>query len=193
MFFFDNGIDPPPPGSISKKGSTEYPEWVEQISETLDLSGGDGPEAGPAVLIGLHPPDLNRIPEGAQVTFEPDSGDAVVIPFKDALNLGDGLLHFRILDPKPGVLYKARVLWEASAPEGVLFEDYELHAILAASQGEGTPPDLVLGRDAMLAEVEIDDSEPQVLAGGPEETGSERFADLGPGPSQGSNNGTAIA
>jgi hypothetical protein len=74
-----------------------------------------------------------------------------------------------------------------------LFEDYELHAILAASQGEGTPPDLVLGRDAMLAEVEIDDSEPQVLAGGPEETGSERFADLGPGPSQGSNNGTAIA
>jgi outer membrane protein OmpA-like peptidoglycan-associated protein len=44
IFFFDDGIDPKPAGDISKKGSTDYPKWLEQVSETFDLSD-DTPES----------------------------------------------------------------------------------------------------------------------------------------------------
>jgi peptidoglycan hydrolase-like protein with peptidoglycan-binding domain len=40
IFFFDGPIDPPPPAKTSAKGSKEYPEWVEQVTQTLDF--GDG-------------------------------------------------------------------------------------------------------------------------------------------------------
>ena len=33
MFFFEKGIDPAPPGSISKSGSIAYPAWVDKIQE----------------------------------------------------------------------------------------------------------------------------------------------------------------
>ncbi len=42
LFFFDGPITPPPPaGRKSKKGSTEYPQWLAQVTETVDVSGGN--------------------------------------------------------------------------------------------------------------------------------------------------------
>jgi len=42
VFFFDGLITPPPPGKTSKKGSTEYPQWVARVTETIDVhSAGD--------------------------------------------------------------------------------------------------------------------------------------------------------
>lgn len=37
IFFFDESIEPSPAAKISKAGSKEYPKWVEQVSETVDL------------------------------------------------------------------------------------------------------------------------------------------------------------
>ncbi len=41
IFFFDEGIKPPPPGPTSKKGSKEYPQWVAGVSETVELVFSD--------------------------------------------------------------------------------------------------------------------------------------------------------
>jgi outer membrane protein OmpA-like peptidoglycan-associated protein len=40
VFFFDGPIDPAPPGKTSKKGSPEYPKWLEQVEQTLDVTTG---------------------------------------------------------------------------------------------------------------------------------------------------------
>ena len=45
MLFFESGIAPPPPGPISKRGSTEYDTWIEQVTELhrvdVDIQLGD--------------------------------------------------------------------------------------------------------------------------------------------------------
>jgi|GEM_PF-2327844 len=41
IFFFDDGIDPKPAGKVSKKGSKEYPKWLEQVNQTTDILLGD--------------------------------------------------------------------------------------------------------------------------------------------------------
>lgn len=45
MLFFESGIIPPPPGPISKRGSTEYDTWIEQVTELhrvdVDIKLGD--------------------------------------------------------------------------------------------------------------------------------------------------------
>jgi hypothetical protein len=41
VFFFDGVITPPPPGKTSKKGSTEYPQWVARVTETIDVQSAD--------------------------------------------------------------------------------------------------------------------------------------------------------
>jgi len=41
IFFFDEGIKPPPPGPTSKKGSKEYPQWVAGVSDTVELAFSD--------------------------------------------------------------------------------------------------------------------------------------------------------
>jgi outer membrane protein OmpA-like peptidoglycan-associated protein len=46
LFFFDQEIDPKPAGTISKKGSKEYPKWLEGVSKTLDVNLGTGEETG---------------------------------------------------------------------------------------------------------------------------------------------------
>jgi outer membrane protein OmpA-like peptidoglycan-associated protein len=42
IYLFDRplGVQPPPPGEISKPGSIEYPEWVRRARETHDYSPG---------------------------------------------------------------------------------------------------------------------------------------------------------
>ncbi len=37
VFCFDGAIEPPPPGKLSKRGSTEYPTWRKQATETIDF------------------------------------------------------------------------------------------------------------------------------------------------------------
>ena len=41
IFFFDEGIKPPPPGPTSKKGSKEYPQWVAGVTDTVELVFAD--------------------------------------------------------------------------------------------------------------------------------------------------------
>jgi outer membrane protein OmpA-like peptidoglycan-associated protein len=38
LFFFDAGIEPPPPGGNSKPGSAEYPKWRARTTELIDIS-----------------------------------------------------------------------------------------------------------------------------------------------------------
>lgn len=37
IFIFDGPISPPPPGPTSKRGSVEYPRWLQQVQETIDI------------------------------------------------------------------------------------------------------------------------------------------------------------
>lgn len=37
ILFFDGDILPKPPGTISKKGSKEYPQWIGGVTETVEL------------------------------------------------------------------------------------------------------------------------------------------------------------
>ncbi len=39
-FIFKNEITPPPPGKMSKRGSTEYPQWREGVEKYIDFSKG---------------------------------------------------------------------------------------------------------------------------------------------------------
>lgn len=41
VFAFDGALLPEPPGPISKAGSTEYPLWVQNVTETYDVRGED--------------------------------------------------------------------------------------------------------------------------------------------------------
>lgn len=42
IFFFDGPITPPQPADrLSRKGSTEYPAWLKQVTETVDFTGQD--------------------------------------------------------------------------------------------------------------------------------------------------------
>jgi hypothetical protein len=41
VFFFDGPIQPAPPGKTSPAGSTEYPQWLAQVTETVDISAED--------------------------------------------------------------------------------------------------------------------------------------------------------
>jgi outer membrane protein OmpA-like peptidoglycan-associated protein len=49
IFFFDGPIAPPPPGKTSKRGSKEYPQWVAQVTDTLDVSA-----AAASLISGCH-------------------------------------------------------------------------------------------------------------------------------------------
>lgn len=61
IFFFDDGIEPVPPGKTSAKGSKEYPQWVASVSETLDL-----------VFAGLPDGTLDfDLPKQKQLVFDP--------------------------------------------------------------------------------------------------------------------------
>lgn len=40
IFFFDGPIEPAPPGKTSRKGSTQYPQWLAVVAETMDLGTG---------------------------------------------------------------------------------------------------------------------------------------------------------
>jgi outer membrane protein OmpA-like peptidoglycan-associated protein len=40
IFFFDGPITPPPPGQTSAKGSRQYPAWLKQVEQTIDITLG---------------------------------------------------------------------------------------------------------------------------------------------------------
>lgn len=37
LYVFKDGVDPPPPGSNSKKGSSEYPRWLQAVVNRVEL------------------------------------------------------------------------------------------------------------------------------------------------------------
>jgi hypothetical protein len=61
IFFFDDGIEPAPPGKTSAKGSKEYPQWVASVAETIDLVFASLPDG---------PLDFD-LPKQKQLVFEP--------------------------------------------------------------------------------------------------------------------------
>ncbi len=52
IFFFDGPIEPPPPGKTSARGSTEYPRWLAQVEETVDV--GTGGVTGDVLRLRIH-------------------------------------------------------------------------------------------------------------------------------------------
>jgi peptidoglycan hydrolase-like protein with peptidoglycan-binding domain len=52
VFFFAGPITPPPPGKTSARGSTEYPQWLAQVTETVDFSAEKAEDD--TLLIRLH-------------------------------------------------------------------------------------------------------------------------------------------
>jgi outer membrane protein OmpA-like peptidoglycan-associated protein len=168
IFFFDGPITPPPEGKISRKGAKDYPEWLKAVETTIDLSGGASPSGKPAVLIGLHPPLFNAIPEAATITFAPDQGPATIFKLKQGLNLGDGLLHYRVEDPQPGAKYKASVRMKADGKEIVLFTDHDLHALATSGSQGGSAPEL--GHDGLVFDTPPETVAPDFQTGGPGNT-----------------------
>lgn len=168
IFFFDGPVTPPPEGKISKKGAKDYPEWLKAVQTTIDLSGGASPNGKPAVLIGLHPPVFNALPESATITFSPDQGPVLVFKLKQGLNLGDGLLHYRIEDPQPGRKYKATIRMKPDGQDILLFADHDLHTLATAgSQGASAPQ---LGHDGLVFDTPPESVTPEIQTGGPGNT-----------------------
>lgn len=82
-FYFDSdlGVEPPPPGKTSKRGSAEYPEWVRRAKRTEDYYLGfmvawfldtvpvkpSESEAAPEVEIDEAKVEVQRAPRVAQV------------------------------------------------------------------------------------------------------------------------------
>ncbi len=80
IFFFDEGIDPSPAGKISKKGAKEYPKWLEQVSETVDVVGG-----GESLEFDL-PAQKKQLLEPAIGDFEPlkdSEGEPILLAAND--------------------------------------------------------------------------------------------------------------
>jgi hypothetical protein len=76
VFFFDGPIQPPPPGKTSAKGSTEYPAWLAQVTETIDVSAEDA-EPG-SLLIRLHDHDakpLTDVKYQIEISGQPEVTD----------------------------------------------------------------------------------------------------------------------
>ncbi len=135
LFAFDGPIRPPPPGSISSAGSSEYPQWVAQMHSTFDvgtevLSFRYALEVGPsqqwseAATITLFSEDLQDIE-----TFVLANGEA-------AGTLG----VFEFSGIRPGIRYRAQIAEGDLAVE--LFGLSELHAVAShdASPSHVVPP-----------------------------------------------------
>jgi hypothetical protein len=71
LFFFDGPIDPKPPGNKSRKGSKEYPRWLDAVTATIDFTVA---EEGPRTLsIRLHDDKTSPLAGAAfQVTIGDD-------------------------------------------------------------------------------------------------------------------------
>jgi hypothetical protein len=129
-------------------------------------------------VIGLQPPFFDEIPAGASVTFTPSSGAEQEFALTAGLDLGDGLLHFSVADPQPGVLYTATVRLAKDAPSVVLFEGIDLSLLVAERQGSvpSSPPPL--GNDALVFATEPETVSDDVQDGGPGETTPEQLASV---------------
>jgi Putative peptidoglycan binding domain/OmpA family len=79
IFFFDGPIDPPPPGPLSQRDSTEYPRWLEQVEETVDVETG-GDENAPVMALlnfALHHPDTDEPIAGEQAQISMPDGETL--------------------------------------------------------------------------------------------------------------------
>ena len=177
LFFFDGPITPAPPGKTSARGSAEYPKWRQQVQETIDFSAS-AVITDTGALIGLQPPFFDAIPAEASVTFTPSSGATQEFALSAGVDLGDGLLHFAIADPQPGVLYTATVRLAKDAPSVVLFEGIDLSLLVAERQGNASASPPPLGHDGLVFATEPETVSDDVQAGGPGETTPEQLASV---------------
>ncbi|HEX3594791.1 MAG TPA: hypothetical protein VHU80_06815 [Polyangiaceae bacterium] len=130
------------------------------------------------VFVGLHPPLADEIPSSASVTFTPSTGAAVTVPLCDGVDLGDGLLYFRIQKPKPGVLYAAQVDLGDGSELPPLFEGVELHQLVVSPDAASLALP-ALGSDGLVfasAPPEVVDDD--AVEGGPLETTDEQLAEF---------------
>ena len=111
LFFFDGklGVQPPPPGTNSGKGSSQYPEWRRRAQVVKDL-GPDAPDSVVDDLLIRMLRDGTRPLDGRRFRLEVD--DVVLV--KDALTGKDGLIQAR---PRPGSK-RGSITFIGSAPDG---------------------------------------------------------------------------
>jgi type VI secretion system secreted protein Hcp len=83
-FFFDGPITPAPPRKTSKKGSAEYPAWLAQLTETVDLSVGDGELFATAQFV-------------AELQVGPDASDAAAA---GSIPIDESALALRRVQPQ---------------------------------------------------------------------------------------------
>jgi hypothetical protein len=96
LFFFDGklGIQPPPPGKNSQKGSPQYPEWRRRSLVVKDL-GADVPDSTDQDLMIRMLKDGTQPLAGRRFRLEVDS----VVLIKDGVTGNDGLIKARL---RPG-------------------------------------------------------------------------------------------
>lgn len=106
FFLFDGPITPPPPGKTSKRGSKEYPQWLAQVENTVDVSA-DSAAAAKAGPFRYGVPVGPGSPWTAQAVLRirsEDGSDERV--FAMALGAAEGAYRvFDFPDSKPGLKY----------------------------------------------------------------------------------------
>jgi outer membrane protein OmpA-like peptidoglycan-associated protein len=58
IYFFDGPITPPPPGKTSGPDATEYPQWVAQVTETVEFNTGVDPSVPRTFALRFHDENL---------------------------------------------------------------------------------------------------------------------------------------
>jgi len=149
------------------------------VNELLDIAITrlNPPPFLEGATIGVHPPLFDEIPSGAVLMVTPSSGKPESFDFDEGLDRGDGLLHFVIPDPQPGILYTAEIRLNPAKAGAILFKDIELNQLLLESEGSALSPLPALGVDALAFEsTPADPPAGQAVQGGPEETSDEQLA-----------------
>ncbi|HKP97063.1 MAG TPA: peptidoglycan-binding protein [Fibrobacteria bacterium] len=96
LFFFDGPIAPPPPAKKSKRSSPEYPQWLKQVTETVEVSADATEAADPLILtifVEGDPPDTS-----GDLIFLGSDGKTTRIPIS-AMSPGEPGTVFAELDP----------------------------------------------------------------------------------------------
>jgi hypothetical protein len=100
-----------------------------QLERISGAQGGGVTVAGD-VFVAFHAPLSDPVPDDFTLTLTPSAGTPLTFEKGDAADRGDGLLSFRVTNPALGVAYAARATLSVGDPEVVVFDGFELHALL---------------------------------------------------------------
>ncbi len=128
------------------------------------------------VFIGLHRPFFDPIPDLARITFAPNEGMVEEFALTEGIDRGDGFLHFRVSNPRPGILYTATVRLSDAEKPVILFRDFELHKLTTGRDGIASVESSPLGCDGLVFKAEDADDPSQVVTGGPGEVTPDQLA-----------------